>query len=602
MSVQRHTVTSPCPICGGHDKLPQGQAIRCYGFTTDDGWAHCTREGGGSAPWREQSQTWGHKLVGRCPCGETHREDPSAPMPAPKRAPVTPIGQAAQEIVATYDYRDREGRLIYQVVRYRPKDFRQRRPHPTAEGRWVWHIKACADYNRDKPQGRQCDCGLPALKTTLYRIPDLIAGLAAGDTVYVVEGEKDADALHAVQQVATTNSGGAGKWRDELAGVFARYAQPGGRIVIVQDRDAELHADGRPNRKGQIHARAVYDSIRAAVPETVEIEIVEAREGKDAADHLAAGLGVEAFVRVYPPLPIDVATDPAGFKRAMLLQAVDMTVESLEVAALDTAPENPPTFRSPLRGANGLHKMQGVVTVAGAPSSGKSYFAIGTAVDNALDPTDPWDVFYITAELPPEYVFDRVVRAAASCDLSFYECMSPEARNRAAEWAKTTPVPARFTLIRANVGVTMGEIVARLADLVGERPMLVVLDSISSLVDAMDEVRGDSSGMSNLRAVQRYATAVRAMTRGHVAWLILSELNKEGRAKGRSLDHRSDLAIAMTPDPDNGRVKRINVTKSWFSETGPLGEFALHHEIARLARLEPDGGAPPISERLGFND
>lgn len=599
MSVRRFTAQNPCAACGGHSKLPQGAGVRCYGMVTGDGWFICTREGGGNAKYHDGAQGWSHRVSGRCPCGETHREDPSAPLPAARRAPVTPIGDAAQEIVATYDYRDREGRMLYQVVRYRPKSFRQRRPHPTREGEWVWHMISCADYRK---QGKRCDCGLPALKTTLYRIPDLVAGLAAGDTVYVVEGEKDADALHAAQQVATTHAGGVGKWRDELAGVFARYAQPGGRIVIVQDRDPELHGDGRPNRKGQIHARAVYDSIRAAVPETVDVEIVEAREGKDAADHLAAGLGVEAFVRVYPPPPLDVATDPAGFKRAMLLQAVDMTVESLEIAALDTAPENPPTFRSPLRGANGLHKMQGVVTVAGAPSSGKSYFAIGTAVDNALDPTDPWDVFYITAELPPEYVFDRVVRAAASYDLSFYECMSPDARARAAEWAKTTPVPARFTLIRANVGVTMGAIVAQLADLVGERPTLVILDSISSLVDAMDEVKGDNFGMSNLRAVQRYATAVRAMTRGHVAWLILSELNKEGRAKGRSLDHRSDLAIAMTPDPENGRVKRINVTKSWFSETGPLGEFALQHEIARLSRLEPDGGAPPISERLAFDD
>ncbi len=31
-------------------------------------------------------------------------------------------------IVATYDYRDERGTLLYQSVRYEPKDFRQRRP------------------------------------------------------------------------------------------------------------------------------------------------------------------------------------------------------------------------------------------------------------------------------------------------------------------------------------------------------------------------------------------------------------------------------------------------------------------------------------------
>ena len=39
-------------------------------------------------------------------------------------------------IEATYDYRDEAGRLTYQVVRYPPKDFRQRRPD--GSGGWVW--------------------------------------------------------------------------------------------------------------------------------------------------------------------------------------------------------------------------------------------------------------------------------------------------------------------------------------------------------------------------------------------------------------------------------------------------------------------------------
>jgi putative DNA primase/helicase len=33
-----------------------------------------------------------------------------------------------RRIIATYDYTDQDGNLRYQVVRYQPKDFRQRRP------------------------------------------------------------------------------------------------------------------------------------------------------------------------------------------------------------------------------------------------------------------------------------------------------------------------------------------------------------------------------------------------------------------------------------------------------------------------------------------
>src|SRR5262249_5324349 len=39
-------------------------------------------------------------------------------------------GKPRFTIVATYDYTDADGRLLYQVVRLDPKDFRQRRPDP----------------------------------------------------------------------------------------------------------------------------------------------------------------------------------------------------------------------------------------------------------------------------------------------------------------------------------------------------------------------------------------------------------------------------------------------------------------------------------------
>ena len=40
------------------------------------------------------------------------------------------------KIVAVYDYRDADGTLLYQVVRYEPKTFRQRRPD--GNGGWIW--------------------------------------------------------------------------------------------------------------------------------------------------------------------------------------------------------------------------------------------------------------------------------------------------------------------------------------------------------------------------------------------------------------------------------------------------------------------------------
>lgn len=586
MAVVRYTAEHPCPVCHGHQKLPQGQGIRCFGFASDDGWCLCTREGGGNAPWKEEARGWSHRIEGDCPCGTQHGADSSLPPARRMGGEVREIGEAKRaQIVATYDYRSSKGVLLYQVVRYSPKTFKQRRPHPTKEGEWVWHMLSCEDARKN---GSRCRCGLPAQPHTLYHIPEVVQGLEAGDTLWIAEGEKDVDALRAAGCIATCNSGGTGKWRDAFAAFIAKHVQPDGKVVVVQDRDPDFDTNGKPHRAGQQHAMAVLKSLREVVPETVQLSIVEAIEGKDAADHLGAGHGIDDFKLVYPEPEVLFETDPAGYKRLMLRKALTMTMKSLEAAGLDPGeePERPPQFWSPLRGSKPYPKLQGVVTIAGAPSAGKSYFALGAAVDNALDPDNPWDVYYLSCEMPKEYAFDRVLRAAASIDLTYYDCSSPEQRRRAVEWAKSQTIPARFQLVQIELGIRMEEVIDYLANVVGPDPTLVVLDSISSFVDNMDEVRGDSFGMSNLRTVQRFATAVRRMTGGHIAWIILSELNKEGRAKGRSLDHRSDLAIAMAPDPQQGQVKQISITKSWFSPTGPLGPFVLHHDISRLVSVD----------------
>src|SRR5215469_16820431 len=43
-----------------------------------------------------------------------------------------------RRIVAEYDYCDERGELLFQVVRFEPKDFRQRRPD--GSGGWTWKL------------------------------------------------------------------------------------------------------------------------------------------------------------------------------------------------------------------------------------------------------------------------------------------------------------------------------------------------------------------------------------------------------------------------------------------------------------------------------
>ena len=92
---------------------------------------------------------------------------------------------ASKRVVATYEYRDEQGALLVAVDRLQPKGFRQRRPDGL--GGWAHDAKG--------------------VRRTLYRLPEL----QGQRSVFVVEGEKDADRLVAEGVAATTNAGGAGK-------------------------------------------------------------------------------------------------------------------------------------------------------------------------------------------------------------------------------------------------------------------------------------------------------------------------------------------------------------------------------------------------------
>ena len=120
-----------------------------------------------------------------------------------------PAQHAARRIVATYPYRDEQEEVLFEVCRYEPKDFLQRAPD--GAGGWRWSLKG--------------------VRRVLYRLPELVA--AAPDvTVFLAEGEKDADRLSSLGLIATTCPGGANNWRSEYT-----EALSGRKVVILPDND-----------------------------------------------------------------------------------------------------------------------------------------------------------------------------------------------------------------------------------------------------------------------------------------------------------------------------------------------------------------------------
>lgn len=169
-------------------------------------------------------------------------------------ADLEPPNSAGSSTAAIYyDYRNADGNLVHQTVRYPDKKFRQRRPD--GSGGWTWDLKG--------------------IRLQLYNFPEL----AAADTavaVFIVEGEKDVESARAMGLMATCNPMGAGKWgvvADDAAKVLA-----GRSVVVIADKD-------EPGRK---HAQDVAGSLHGHAG-TVKVVELPGDGVKDVSDFFAAG-------------------------------------------------------------------------------------------------------------------------------------------------------------------------------------------------------------------------------------------------------------------------------------------------------------------------
>lgn len=223
--------------------------------------------------------------------------------------------------VATYDYRKVDGSLLFQVVRFEPKDFRQRRPDASKQSGWNWSTKG--------------------LQLCLYRLPDVITAVKAGRRIYFVEGEKSANVLWAQGVPATCSPGGAGKWRFHYAEFLA-----GADVVILPDNDPQAttpegeprwHPDGRPVLPGQDHAAEVARGLQGIAAKVGVIWLPSLPPKGDVVDWLGAGgtaEALDAMEATEPPSPPGLMPETTSAETG---DADDATAEA--AAAAEPPPE-----------------------------------------------------------------------------------------------------------------------------------------------------------------------------------------------------------------------------------------------------------------------
>ncbi len=161
-------------------------------------------------------------------------------------------GQQQRKIIATYPYQDESGKLLYEVVRYRPKDFRQRRPDPDKPGSWIWSLK---DTRR-----------------VLYHLPQILES----ESIWLCEGEKDADALSELGFCGTTAPQGAGKWAKLCEDWKIQEPLRGKHVAVIPDNDAP----------GRDHAKEVAESLRGVAASVKVLYLPGLAEKQDVSDFI----------------------------------------------------------------------------------------------------------------------------------------------------------------------------------------------------------------------------------------------------------------------------------------------------------------------------
>lgn len=249
-----------------------------------------------------------------------------AAAPASQRATSRPDKSAAPrrvEMTSTVRlFTEADGTERFRLTRYDPvgdhaearKEFKWEHRGP-GETRWSLG-KECKGYcyrcrvSFDPAETTTCpSCGQRRVcsacehddkpSVQLYRLPQVFEAVGAGKRIWLCEGGKNADDLAGylpAGEVATTAPDGSkGAWTSDHTAALS-----GAAVTIIADRD----------QNGYEYAGRVAKALRAAdcVVRVVRTPIEE--QGADASDHLAAGLGLDAFEDGAPETWIKADTSP----------------------------------------------------------------------------------------------------------------------------------------------------------------------------------------------------------------------------------------------------------------------------------------------------
>lgn len=180
------------------------------------------------------------------------------------------------------------------------KEFRYVRKDPSRHGGRIFLGEDPATGKRlfaTLPDGWTSGAHKDKALNTLFHLGFLRDDVVNGRTIYVVDGESDTIAGRAAGMATTSRPKSAGHWLPSHSAELA-----GANVVLVVDCDDAGIKDAE-------------EAARSLLASAASIRVVQAREGKDLRDHLAAGYGPDDLVEIdlgIPELHPDRAAAQAG--------------------------------------------------------------------------------------------------------------------------------------------------------------------------------------------------------------------------------------------------------------------------------------------------
>lgn len=166
-------------------------------------------------------------------------------LASPEVVPPSKVNKLARAVVARYVYKDEVGQPLFRVIRTDPKGFFQER---FENNEWIPGLGDC--------------------RRVIYNLPEV---LASNQTIFFVEGEKDAERLRALSLVATTSPMGANSWDAGFSSWFK-----GKRVAAIPDNDVP----------GRTHMARVAKDLQAAGAMVKIIDLPDVSEKGDVSDFM----------------------------------------------------------------------------------------------------------------------------------------------------------------------------------------------------------------------------------------------------------------------------------------------------------------------------